>query len=147
MRRTAASATAAVDGRRFVRRGEGRFTGRAAVLAILFAVLVLTLAYPIQQYLAQRSQIAEAERSQARQSERIAALRADLAKWDDPEYVRSQASSRLQLVQPGEKRYIVQDPSREGTGGTPTEPSTSPVRDPRSWYGRLWDSVEAADQK
>ncbi|GAA3391518.1 FtsB family cell division protein [Cryptosporangium minutisporangium] len=147
VRRTAASAPAAIDGRRFVRRGEGRFTGRAAVLAILFAVLVLTLAYPIQQYLAQRSQIAEAERAQARQAERIATLRADLAKWDDPAYVRSQASSRLQLVQPGEKQFILQDPSRGGTSRTPTEPSTSPVSDPRSWYGRLWDSVEAADEK
>ncbi|TQS40513.1 FtsB family cell division protein [Cryptosporangium phraense] len=148
VRRTAASATAAIDGRRFVRRGEGRFTGRAAVLAILFAVLVLTLAYPVQQYLAQRSQIAEAERAQARQSERIAALRSDLEAWNDPEYVRGQASSRLQLVQPGEKRYIVQDPSRAGETRAPeTTPSSgSPVNDPRSWYGRLWDSVEEADK-
>ncbi|EXG79960.1 FtsB family cell division protein [Cryptosporangium arvum] len=147
VRRTAASATAALDGRRFVRRGEGRFTGRAAVLAILFAVLVLTLAYPVQQYLAQRSQIAEAERAQARQNERIAALRSELDAWNDPEYVKGQARSRLQLTQPGEKRYVVQDPSRGNGGPTSTEPSGSPVNDPRSWYGRLWDSVEAADQK
>lgn len=146
VRRTAASATAALDGRRFVRRGEGRFTGRAAVLAILFAVLVLTLAYPVQQYLAQRSQIAEAERAQARQSERIAALRSELDAWNDPEYVKGQARSRLQLTEPGEKRYVVQDPSRTSGSRTPAEPSSSPVEDPRSWYGRLWDSVEAADQ-
>ncbi|MFI5955328.1 septum formation initiator family protein [Cryptosporangium sp. NPDC051539] len=148
VRRTSASATAMLDGRRFVRRGEGRFTGRAAVLAILFAVLVLTLAYPVQQYLAQRSQIAEAERAQARQSERIGALRSELDAWNDPEYVRGQASSRLQLVQPGEKRYIVQDPTRAGETRTPdsTPSSGSPVNDPRSWYGRMWDSVEAADQ-
>jgi cell division protein FtsB len=148
IRRTAASATAAIDGRRFVRRGEGRFTGRAAVLAILTAVLVLTLAYPVQQYLAQRAQIAEAERAQGRQSERIAALRSELAAWDDPEYVRGQARSRLQLTQPGEKRYVVQgDPSRaRSDDSAPTESSSSPVSDPRSWYGRLWDSVEAADQ-
>lgn len=147
VRRTAASATAALDGRRFVRRGEGRFTGRAAVLAILFAVLVLTLAYPIQQYLAQRSQIAEAERAQARQNERIAALRSELDAWNDPDYVKGQARSRLQLTEPGEKRYVVQDPSRSNDNPSSTERSGSPVDDPRSWYGRLWDSVEAADQK
>ncbi|GAA0258725.1 septum formation initiator family protein [Cryptosporangium japonicum] len=147
VRRTAASATAALDGRRFVRRGEGRFTGRAAVLAILFAVLVLTLAYPVQQYLAQRSQIAEAERAQARQNERIAALRSELDAWNDPEYVKGQARSRLQLTEPGEKRYVVQDPSRSSGSSSSTEPSGSPVNDPRSWYGRLWDSVEAADQE
>ena len=147
VRRTAASATAALDGRRFVRRGEGRFTGRAAVLAILFAVLVLTLAYPVQQYLAQRSQIAAAERAQARQFERISALRSELGAWSDPEYVKGQARSRLQLTEPGEKRYVVQDPSRTSGSRTPNEPSGSPVDDPRSWYGRLWDSVEAADQK
>ncbi|MFG1921160.1 septum formation initiator family protein [Cryptosporangium sp. NPDC048952] len=147
VRRTAASATAALDGRRFVRRGEGRFTGRAAVLALLFAVLVLTLAYPVQQYLAQRSQIAEAERAQAKQNERITALRSELDAWNDPEYVKGQARSRLQLTEPGEKRYVVQDPSRTGGSPTTTEPSGSPANDPRSWYGRLWDSVEAADQK
>ena len=147
VRRTAASATAALDGRRFVRRGEGRFTGRAAVLAILFAVLVLTLAYPIQQYLAQRSEIAAAERAQARQSERIAALRSDLEAWNDPEYVKGQARSRLQWTEPGEKRYVVQDPSRASGSRTTTVPTNSPVEDPRSWYGRLWDSVETADGK
>jgi cell division protein FtsB len=147
VRRTAASVTAAVDGRRFQRRGEGRFTGRAAVLAILLAVLVLTLAYPIQQYLAQRSQIAEAERSQGRQAERIAELQAQLKLWNDPDYVKSQASSRLQLTEVGEKRYVIQDPSR-ASGATPSsQASSAPVTDPRSWYGRLWGSVDAADKR
>lgn len=143
VRRTAASATAAFDGRRFSRRGEGRFTGRAAVLAILLVVLVLTLAYPVQQYLAQRSQIAEAERAQGRQAERIAELRRQLNRWNDPDYVKGQASSRLQLAEVGEKWYVVQDPSRSDPKAS--TPSTTPVTDPRSWYGRLWDSVEKAD--
>lgn len=114
------------------------------MLAILTAVLVLTLAYPVQQYLAQRSQIAEAERAQSRQTERIAGLRQELAAWNDPEYVKGQARSRLQLTEPGEKRYVVQDPSRTGGTRTTSEPASDPVSDPRSWYGKLWDSVEAA---
>ena len=145
IRRTAASATATLDGRRFSRRGEGRFTGRAAVLAILLAVLVLTLAYPVQQYLAQRSQIAAAERSQGRQAERIVELRGELNRWNDPDYVKGQASSRLQLSEVGEKRYVIQDPARTSGNAKSSEPATTPVSDPRSWYGRLWDSVQTAD--
>ena len=148
VRRTAASTTAvhgAYSGRRFSRRGEGRFTGRAAVLAILLAVLVLTLAYPVQQYLAQRSQIAEAERAQGRQAEKIAELRGQLNRWNDPDYLKGQASSRLQLAEVGEKWYVVQDPSRASGDPKTSTPSTTPVTDPRSWYGRLWDSVEKAD--
>ena len=115
------------------------------MLAILLAVLVLTLAYPVQQYLAQRSQIAEAERAQGRQAEKIAELRSQLNRWNDPDYVKGQASSRLQLGEVGEKWYVVQDPSRAGGDPKASTPSTTPVTDPRSWYGRLWDSVERAD--
>jgi cell division protein FtsB len=115
------------------------------VLAILLAVLVLTLAYPVQQYLAQRSQIAEAERSQGRQAEKIAELRGELNRWNDPDYVKGQASSRQQLAEVGEKRYVIQDPSRASGNAKSSEPATTPVTDPRSWYGRLWDSVETAD--
>ncbi len=143
VRRTTASSN---ERRRFQRRRDGRFTGRAAILAIVLAMLVLTLAYPVQQYVAQQATIADLERAQAAQERRIAALTERRDKWGDPAFIRAQARKRLQLVEPGEVAYVIQEPppgaARLGPDGRPQ------VRVPDSgpWYARLWGSVEAADR-
>jgi len=148
-RRPGARRTTASSGadRRFNRRSGGRFTGRAAIVALVVSVLVLTLAYPLQEYLAQRSQIAAAERYQAEQLERIADLEVRKQQWSDPAHVRAQAGKRLQLVEPGVMVYkILPDaqPAEQqpGPGGQPT--GTTSSKSP--WYSQLWSSVRAADR-
>jgi len=143
-RRTTASSSA---DRRFHRRSGGRFTGRAAIVALVVSVLVLTLAYPMQEYLAQRSQIAAAERAQAEQLERLADLEERKQKWSDPAYIRSQANRRLQLVEPGVTVYYIKEDPRSdaeqpGPGGQPAGKPSSKA----PWYSQLWSSVRAADR-
>jgi len=148
-RRPGARRTAASRGtdRRFNRRSGGRFTGRAAIVAVVVSVLVLTLAYPLQEYLAQRSQLAAAEQEQAEQLGRIAGLEEQKRKWNDPAYVRAQASKRLQLVEPGVTVYKIKsdaEPAAEqpGPGGAVVGKASS--KSP--WYSQLWSSVQAADR-
>jgi cell division protein FtsB len=141
-RSTASSSTE----RRFNRRSGGRFTGRAAILALVVSVLVLTLAYPLQEYLAQRSQIEAAERAQSAQQDRIAALEERKRKWADPAYVRVQARKRLQLVEPGVTVYVIEygrptDASQPGAGQPAGKASSQ-----APWYSQLWSSVQSADR-
>ena len=120
-----------------------RLTGRTAVLGLLGCLLVLTLAYPAQEYLSQRQRIDQMERDQAEQRERIAALSERNERWSDPDYVRAQARERLQYVRPGEVAYVIvddSDPSEPAQGGDGRASDRGP------WYGRLWSSVDAADE-
>src|SRR4051794_36739612 len=53
------------------RRRSGRLTRRAAVLALVVCALVLSLAYPLKQYLAQRGQISQLEQQNAQKQKQV----------------------------------------------------------------------------
>jgi cell division protein FtsB len=120
-----------------------RFTSRAVVLCLVLLALLLAYAYPVRVYLAQQAEITALEQSQERQTAKIAEMAARAAKWEDTEYIKSQARQRLHMMLPGEKAYVVVDPSRSQQ----TDPTAIPgaQKASRPWYGKLWSSVEAAD--
>ncbi|KOG39632.1 septum formation initiator family protein [Streptomyces sp. MS1.AVA.3] len=118
-----------------------RLTGRAALLALVMCSLVVALAYPIRQYVSQRSDIADQRRKAQDAGAALDRLREQKARWQDPEYVRQQARRHLHYVMPGETGYIVQDGS--GTGSAPKGPQAAQ----RPWYENLWDTVDAADKR
>ncbi|WP_163511388.1 FtsB family cell division protein [Fodinicola acaciae] len=123
------------------RRG-GRLTGRSAILAVVVCLLVLTLAYPVQKYLSQRSQIAQLEQSQAAQQKRINQLQQEKDRWNDPAYVRAQARERLQYVTPGDTTFVVVGgaaPAGQSAGGAGGTSGSGP------WYGKLAGSIAGAD--
>jgi cell division protein FtsB len=120
-----------------------RVTGRTAVLGLLCCLLVLTLAYPAQEYLSQRQRIAQLEQDQSEQEKRIAELSERNERWSDPDYVRAQARERLQYVRPGEVAYVIVD---ESDPAAPARTGDGKASDRGPWYGRLWSSVDAADQ-
>src|SRR5258706_11936370 len=112
-----------------------RFTSRAVVLSLVLLVLLLAYAYPVRVYLAQQAEITALEQSQERQAAKVAEMSARAKKWDDPEYVISQARQRLHMVLPGEKAYVVVDPNRAPTTDPLDVPGTP--KPPRPWYGKL----------
>src|SRR4051794_22914652 len=65
-----------------------RYTARAAVLLLVFCALVLALAYPLQQYFSQSSQIDKLKRQNAQKRAQVDRLRLELERWQDPDYVR-----------------------------------------------------------
>jgi cell division protein FtsB len=113
------------------------------VLAVVLCAIVLTLAYPLREYLSQRGEIARLQQQQRDGAVAVAAMESANRRWADPEYVRSQARQRLHFVLPGETAYAVLLPpsapqlSRALPLGTVADPSGA-------WYARLWSSVAAA---
>ena len=129
---------------RAARRVPGGLTGRAAVLGLVVCALVLSLAYPAKEFLAQRGEISRLEQQQRDARARVAALEERRRQLSDPAYVRAQARERLHFVLPGETVYIVVRPSG-GTGAGGAAPDVPVAAQDGSWYGRLWGTVRAAD--
>jgi len=117
-----------------------RLTGRAALLALVMCSLVVALAYPIRQYISQRSDIAEQRRKAQDAATALERLRDEKARWQDPAYVRQQARRHLHYVMPGETGYTVQDGS--GVHAAPKGAAAAQ----RPWYDKLWEDVDRADR-
>lgn len=114
-----------------------RLTGRAGILALALCAVMVTVAYPLRQYFAQRSQISGVEQQNSVIQQQVAALQSELARWTDPAYVAIQARERLHYVRPGETGYLVPNPSPS------SEPLGMPTPTQQSWYDRLWSTVKS----
>ncbi|GAA4908701.1 septum formation initiator [Stackebrandtia albiflava] len=117
-------------------------SGRTAVVALVLSALALSYAYPVRTYLEQRAEINALRDSQSDQADRIAALEAERAKWNDPEYVKAQARDRLLLVEPGEGLIIIIDDPEGAAADAGETPDAEPA-DP--WYDDLWDDFEESE--
>jgi cell division protein FtsB len=139
---TRRTATAGAATKRTVAPRPRAFTGRATVLIVMLVALALGYTYPVRVYLAQESQIGKMQAAQAAQRDKINDLNGEVAKWQDPEYVRIQARERLFYVRPGEVPLLVlEDPA--GAARDAGKPMPKAAAD--SWYDTLWGSVEAAN--
>jgi cell division protein FtsB len=121
-------------------------TGRAAVLALVFCLLAISLAYPLREYLAQRGDIGDYRMRVALQEKRVADLKAQQKKWQDPAFVERQARERLHFVLPGETAYVVLGPAEAPAPDGVVESAPRPVvRSP--WFTDLWRTVEVAGKE
>ncbi|MEU5091433.1 septum formation initiator family protein [Streptomyces sp. NPDC021356] len=116
-----------------------RLTGRAALLALVVCSLVVALAYPMRQYVAQRADIADLRRQKAQAQQRVEQLRDLKARWRDDAYAEQQIRQRLHYVLPGETGYTMVEPgpvkrSRAEQGAAR-----------RPWYTNVWYGVDKAD--
>jgi len=98
------------------------FTGRAAILAVVLAVLGMSVAYPLRQYLVQRAEINRLSRQVHEQQQRVVELQAQRQRWDDPAYIKAQARKRLHFCMPGETCYVTID---GGSSHAPSSDSTA----------------------
>ncbi|HEX6755638.1 MAG TPA: septum formation initiator family protein [Mycobacteriales bacterium] len=106
--------------------------------------LVLSLAYPAKEFLAQRGEIGRLQQEQRDVAARVAALEERRRQLNDHVYIQAQARKRLQYVMPGETAYVVIAPSTTSDDAA-GEPGLPPVSKDGSWYDRLWGTVRAAD--
>ena len=118
-------------------------TGRAVVLLLVVAALVVSSVVPMRAFFEQRAELTELREETRAQQERVAALEAQKARWDDPAYVEAQARDRLHFVMPGEVGYVVLEPAEAPDPETAAREAAKPT-DP--WYATLWGSVQAADE-
>jgi cell division protein FtsB len=121
-----------------VRRSQ--LTGRAAVLLVVMAALVVTLAWPARALVEQRRDVAELRADNTATQQRVADLQREIDRWQDPAYVEAQARARLHFVLPGETPYVVLGPQSTPAQVTPrvVERTLTP------WYDGLWQSVQGA---
>ena len=116
-----------------------RLTSRAAVLAVVICAVVLSLAYPVREYLAQRQQIGQLVAQRQAMLTQVKNLQAQEAKYSDRSYIEQLARQELDMCFPGAKCYIVE-------GGQPLAGTArSPRPGPAPWYDKLWRSVQQAD--
>lgn len=118
----------------------GSLTGRAALLALVFGLLVLTLAVPVRFWFAQRAEISGLEANVAAARERVAELQILQERWTDSAFVVAEARRRLHFVMPGEVGYTT-----IGADGLPAEAALVGVS-AGAWYDKIWTAVEQADQ-
>jgi hypothetical protein len=114
------------------------------VLGLVVCALVLSLAYPAKEFLAQRGEIGRLQDEQRQAQARVAALEERKRQLADPAYVRAQARARLHYVLPGETVYVVVPPPGSGAGSD-AKPEAPEGGEDGSWYGRLWGTVRTAD--
>lgn len=110
-------------------------TRRAVALIVVVLILVMSYASSLRIWISTEQENAENRASIERSQARIDELNADLARWDDPDYVRAQARDRLGWVMPGETGYRVIGPDGKPIGTQLQRPEVdagAPV--PETWW-------------
>ncbi|MDQ1715176.1 MAG: hypothetical protein QOG52_2366 [Frankiaceae bacterium] len=126
------------------RPGKRAFTGRAAILAVVLLGLLLTVAYPVQEYLRQRADLAALHAQRDSVLADVQSLQSESARWDDPAFVKQQAKERLYFVAPGEKTFVIIGAPEQAVPAS--QPRAAAVPTPGTWYERVWSTVNAASQ-
>ena len=122
-----------------------RLTGRAVVLILVAAALVMSLAFPVREYLAQRAAIAVAEERAAMLEARVGNLQDQVSRWGDDDFVEQQARERLHYVMPGEIGLVLLSPEDVQEARKPK--ISDPVEPEVAWFDTLWGSVQEADNR
>jgi cell division protein FtsB len=115
---------------------------RLLILFIVLFAVAVTLAPPTQHYFAQRAQISALQADVESNKKKLIEARAELLRWQDPDYVKAQARERLHFVLPGERQYII-------LGITSTVDKTTQSAAPINqefplgvpWYSRVISSI------
>jgi cell division protein FtsB len=123
-----------------------RLTGRAAVLVLVAAVLVVSFASSLKAYLQQRDNIDTVRAQIAERTQAIDELQTEKERWGDPAYVEQQARERFGYVMPGETAYVALDADghRIQAESTLTAPDSVGPKTPKAWWEDAWASVELA---
>jgi cell division protein FtsB len=120
------------------------FTTRAALLALVLCAVVLTLAYPAREYLAQHRQISQLATQVANDKASLAAMKTARTQANDPAYVEQQARERLHMRMPGDQVFQLAPPLPEKVGkqtaGSVRTPEL-PGRSTQPWYSQLYRST------
>lgn len=124
----------------------GGISGRALAFTAVLFILAITLAPPLQRYFVQRAQINALQAQVNDSKSALEQATRDLALWNDPKYVASQARSRLHFVFPGERQYIVL--GAPATADKPAEPAAAVAEQIPTglpWYSKLIASITSSN--
>ncbi|MGA7204774.1 MAG: septum formation initiator family protein [Specibacter sp.] len=83
------------------------FSGRLLVIGLAMAAITVVLAPNVHTFMEQRAEISDLKQVIAEQTAQQAGYKSELARWDDPAYVKQQARDRVSMLMPGETGYWV----------------------------------------
>lgn len=121
---------------------------RLIAVAAVVALLAVPYFSSLRVYFRQQAEAAELRTQIAQRQAEIGTLQDEIKRWQDPNFVRAQARSRLGWVVPGEIGYRVIGPDGKPLGGGAEIESESPLpsNEHRTvWWERLMGSVRTAD--
>jgi len=107
-------------------------------------LLVVSLAYPLQRYLAQQASIDGLEADNRAAQQRVEDLRLQVDLLDDPSFIQLQARTRLQYVMPGDLLYVIDDSGQ--AQALPGQDEPAPAEDEVPWFEQVLDSIGTADR-
>jgi cell division protein FtsB len=123
-----------------------RLTGRAAILVLVLAVLMVSYASSMRAYLEQRRHLAALSQDISESRVKISDLEREKKRWNDPAYVRTVAHQRFGWVLPGEIGFQVLDDNGEPLGhqDTLSDPGSVTEANRPLWWKSAWGSVVEA---
>lgn len=135
-----------------VERDDGKpprqITVRALVLAVVLLMAFVLITPTLRAYVRQQEELRELKTELADAQEESEKLEAAIRRWNNDEFIRSQARERFGFVMPGETPYRVLDPETI-LGEEPELESdlvTSIPAGEGPWYVDVWESVQIAGE-
>ena len=116
---------------------QSRLARQVAILGLVLCAVALSVAFPVRNYLEQRTELADAVASQQSLEQQRDELQARKNALQDASYVAAEARRRLQYVTPGETVFVVHAPD---IGADAPSGAAAPASD-QPWYGSLWDTL------
>jgi hypothetical protein len=116
-------------------------TARAAILVFAVAVVIVAVALPLKIWLGQRGDIASLVTQTHQTQVRLGRLTTKDQRWQNPNYVESQARKRLHYAMPGQPTHVLLGrpaPKAQAEADRQHAVTVGP------WYSEFWQSVETA---
>lgn len=107
-------------------------------LAVVIAIVALTLSMPLRTYFSQRSEFAQLATANEQLEREVADYQQKVNLQNDPAYIEAQARARLHFVKPGEKPIVMMYP---GDAEREAAEQRAAERARNAWYANLWDAV------
>ncbi|MFJ5861672.1 septum formation initiator family protein [Pseudarthrobacter sp. NPDC092439] len=121
------------------------FSGRMLALAVVMIAITIMLAPTVKVFFDKRAEIEALNADIAAREAEGDALRRQVSRWQDPNYVKQQARDRINMVMPGETGYWVFG-SDLPAGESSSQPGAAAAQDPADlpWVDSLWESIRRA---
>ncbi|HET6560887.1 MAG TPA: septum formation initiator family protein [Marmoricola sp.] len=122
-----------------------RLTGRAAVLVLVVAALMVSYASSLRAYVEQRRHLGALHEQIERSEQHIADLQREKRRWQDDAYVISQARARFAFGFPGEVGYRVLDENGKPLDQKSSLSDPKQLEDPEpEWWQTTLTSIDEA---
>lgn len=120
------------------------FSGRMLALAVVMIAITIMLAPTVKIFFDKKAEIDALNADIAARQAEGDALRQQVSRWQDPNYVKQQARDRINMVMPGETGYWVF--GSDQPAGESSSPAGAAAQDPADlpWVDSLWESIRRA---